>query len=120
VSLCESIAKKARAVEDIVRQLGLSIAVYHARAEQLLVEHEYDTLVVRAVAPLAKLLGWFRPHWDFFGRLLIIKGPAWVEERAEAQEKKLLRGLRINRLATYPLPGSESESVVLEIRPVGQ
>jgi 16S rRNA (guanine527-N7)-methyltransferase len=116
VSLCESVAKKARAVEDIVRQLGLPIAVHHARAEVLLAEQEYDTLVVRAVAPLDKLLTWFKPHWDAFGRLLIVKGPAWVEERAVAQEKKLLRGMRLNSLATYPLPGTQSESVVLEVR----
>jgi 16S rRNA (guanine527-N7)-methyltransferase len=116
MSLCESIAKKARAVEDIVRELRLSIAVYHARAEQLLLEHEYDTLVLRAVAPLEKLLTWFKPHWDSFGRLLVLKGPAWIDERVKAQEKKLLRGVRINTLATYPLPGTESESVVLEIR----
>jgi 16S rRNA (guanine527-N7)-methyltransferase len=116
VSLCESVAKKARAVEDIVRKLGLPIAVHHARAEGLLADREYDTLVVRAVAPLDKLLTWFQPHWISFGRLLVLKGPAWVEERAAAQEKGLLRGVRINTLATYPLPGTQSESVVLEIR----
>jgi 16S rRNA (guanine527-N7)-methyltransferase len=116
VSLCESVAKKARAVEDIVRQLGLLISVHHARAEELLSNHDYDTLVVRAVAPLDKLLTWFAPHWNSFGRLLVLKGPAWVEERAKAQEKKLLRGVRINTLATYPLPGTQSESVVLEMR----
>jgi 16S rRNA (guanine527-N7)-methyltransferase len=119
VSLCESVAKKARAVEDIVKQLGLPVRVYHARAEDLLGEHEYDTLVVRAVAPLDKLLTWFKPHWGAFQRLLVLKGPAWIAERAAAEERKLLRGLRINTLATYPLPGTESESVVLEIRPQG-
>jgi 16S rRNA (guanine527-N7)-methyltransferase len=116
VSLCESVAKKARAVEDIVRQLGVPIAMHHARAEELLANREYDSLVVRAVAPLEKLLTWFEPHWGSFQRLLIIKGPAWVEERAVAQEKKLLRGLRVNVVATYPLHGTESESVVLEVR----
>ena len=120
VSLCESVAKKARAVEDIVQQLGLPIAVHHSRAEELLQEHEYDTLVMRAVAPLDKLLTWFKPHWGTFQRLLIIKGPAWAEERTAAEEKKLLRGVRLNVLATYPLPGTESESVVLEVRQVAR
>jgi 16S rRNA (guanine527-N7)-methyltransferase len=116
VSLCESVAKKARAVEDIVKQLGIPVRVHHARAEELLSGNEYDTLVVRAVAPLDKLLAWFKPHWGAFQRLLVLKGPAWIAERAAAEEKKLLRGLRINTLATYPLPGTTSESVVLEIR----
>ena len=79
VEPCESMAKKARAVEGIVHTIGLDIPVHHARAETLLAERTFDTLVVRAVAPLAKLLTWFGPHWDAFGRLLIIKGPAWVE-----------------------------------------
>jgi 16S rRNA (guanine527-N7)-methyltransferase len=118
VSLCESIAKKARAADAIVRELNLPIEVHHARAEQVLVDHEYDTLVVRAVAPLAKLLTWLKPHWGSFQRLLLIKGPAWVSEREAAQQSKLLRGLRLNVLATYPLAGTESESVVLEIRRV--
>jgi 16S rRNA (guanine527-N7)-methyltransferase len=117
VSLCESVAKKARTVEDIVKQLALPVRVYHARAEDLLGDNEYDTLVVRAVAPLDKLLTWFKPHWGALQRLLVLKGPAWVAERATAEQKKLLRGIRINTLATYPLPGTESESVVLEIRP---
>jgi 16S rRNA (guanine527-N7)-methyltransferase len=116
VSLCESVAKKARAVEDIVQQLGLPIPVHHARAEELLADREYDSLVVRAVAPLEKLLTWFKPHWGSFQRLLVIKGPAWLDERAAAQEKDLLRGVRVNVLATYPLPGTESESVMLELR----
>ena len=30
VSLCESVAKKARAVEDIVKQLGMPVRVHHA------------------------------------------------------------------------------------------
>jgi len=34
-----------------------------------------NTLVARAVARLAKLLGWLRPHWSAFDRLLVVKGP---------------------------------------------
>jgi 16S rRNA (guanine527-N7)-methyltransferase len=82
VELCESIGKKARAVEDIVRKLGLKVPVHHARAEDLLGKgRRYDTLVIRAVARLDKLLTWFKPHWGRFRRLLVLKGPSWVEER---------------------------------------
>ncbi len=115
VQLSESMAKKARAVEAIVAALKLPIAAHHARAEQLLQQETFDTLVVRAVAPLAKLLTWFAPHWEAFNRLLVIKGPAWVEERKEARERGLLRQLELRKLASYPLPGTESESVVLSI-----
>ena len=84
VSLCESTQKKARAVEAMVGELGLPIPVFATRAEEVLEITTFDTLVARALAPLHKVLTWLRPHWDAFDRLLLIKGPSWVEERAEA------------------------------------
>lgn len=117
VTLCESTAKKARALEDIARRLALPGQVRHARAEQLLEDDYFDTLTVRAVAGLPKLLTWFAPHWGSFGRLLVIKGPAWVEERHEARQQNLMNGLQLRKLASWPLPGTTSESVLLEIRP---
>jgi 16S rRNA (guanine527-N7)-methyltransferase len=120
VTLCESMAKKARAVESIVKQAGLDVPVRHARAEELLQDEMFDTLVVRAVAPLSKLLRWFAPVWDQFNRLLVIKGPAWVEERHEAREAGLLRKLDLRKIAEYPLPGTKSSSVILSVRPKDQ
>jgi 16S rRNA (guanine527-N7)-methyltransferase len=117
VSLCDSVAKKARVVEDIVKQLELPIRVHHAAVQSLLNTHRFGTLVARAVAPISKLLTWLNPHWEAFNQLLIIKGPAWVEERGEARHKGMLHDLSLRKLASYPLPGTESESVVLSIRP---
>jgi 16S rRNA (guanine527-N7)-methyltransferase len=117
VSLSESVGKRARAVADIVEQLGLDTPVYAARAEELLGQWTGNTLVARAVARLAKLLRWLRPHWNAFDRLLVIKGPAWVEERGEARHHGLLRNLALRKLASYPLPGTKSESVLLQICP---
>ncbi len=117
VELCESVGKRARAVADIVAGLGLPVPVHHGRAEGLLGTRGYDSLVVRAVARLRKLLEWFAPHWDRFGRLLILKGPGWIEERAEARHLGLLHGLALRKLTSYPLPGTESESVLLQVGP---
>ncbi len=117
VSLCDSVAKKAKAVAEIVKQIGLKIEVHHAPVQQVLAAHHFNTLVIRAVAPLSKLLRWVEPHWDSFDRLLVIKGPAWVEERTEAREAGLLKRFELRKLASYPLPGTSSESVVLSIRP---
>ena len=116
VALCESVAKKARVVEQIVADLGLRLPVYHRRAEDLLEERTFDTLVARAVAPLAKLLTWLADRWGAFDRLLAVKGPNWVAERQEARERNLLNGLELHKLQTWPLPGTKSESVLLEIR----
>jgi len=117
VELCDSVAKKAKAAEAIVTEIGLNVKVHHAAVQQVLEKRHFNTLVARAVAPLSKLLGWLAPHWEAFDRLLVIKGPAWVEERANAREAGLLRHLELRKLAAYPLPGTTSESVVLSVRP---
>jgi 16S rRNA (guanine527-N7)-methyltransferase len=117
ISLSDSVGKKARAVADIVERLGLKTPVLNARAEDILTLQRFDTLVVRAVARLKKLLEWFQPHWKAFDRLLVLKGPSWVDERGEARHYGLLHDLALRKLTSYPLPGTESESVLLQIRP---
>lgn len=117
VALCESMAKKAKAVRDIVQRLGLKIAVHHARAESLLADEHFDTLVVRAVAPLEKLMTWFKPVRESFDQMLVIKGPAWIEERAKARERQLHKGFNLRKEAEYTIPGTDVRSVVLRIWP---
>ena len=117
VTLCESVAKKAAALAAIVEEAGGRTPVVHARAEDLLKSEQFDALVVRAVAPLHKLLTWFEPHWDSIGQLLVIKGPAWVGERAAARERRLLRGLELRKAAEYETPGTGAQNVILRIAP---
>jgi 16S rRNA (guanine527-N7)-methyltransferase len=124
VELSDSVAKKARAVVEIVREAGLALPVHAAAAQEVVASRptgaaRFDTLVARAVAPLAKLLGWFEPRADAFGRLLVIKGPRWEEELAEARAKRLGRKVSIRRIASWPLRGTDNESVLLEIRAAG-
>ena len=122
VELCDSVAKKARAVAEIVRESGLTIPA-HAGAAQALVAKRpsgpgrFDTLVIRAVAPLGKLLGWFEPIADAYGRLLVVKGPRWEEERDDARFRGLTRRVTIRRVASWPIRGRDHESVLLEIGP---
>ena len=121
VELCDSVAKKARAVTEIVRECGLSVPV-HTTAAQLLVDargnggERFDTLVVRAVAPLVKLLGWFEPIAGSFGRMLVVKGPRWEEEKGAARHRGFVKRVGVRRIAAWPIRGSENESVLLEIR----
>ena len=124
VELSDSVAKKARAVAEIVREAGLSLPVHAAAAQELVASRpagaaRFDTLVARAVAPLSKLLGWFEPRAEAFGRLLVIKGPRWEEELAEARVKRLGKKVSIRRISSWPLMGTDNESVLLEIRAAG-
>jgi 16S rRNA (guanine527-N7)-methyltransferase len=116
VCLCESTQKKARAVEAIVADLGLPVRVFPGRAEEVLEISTFDTLVARALAPLGKALTWFKPHWDAFDQLLMIKGPAWVAERASARQAGLMHNLELRKAAEYQAPATGAESVILSIR----
>ena len=121
VELSESVAKKARAVGEILHEIGLDLPVHAAAAQELVAARgtgpdRFDTLVVRAVAPLVKLLGWFEPRADAYGRMLAVKGPRWEEEKAEARHRGLAKRVLVRRIAAWPIRGSDNESVLLEIR----
>ncbi|WP_254510303.1 16S rRNA (guanine(527)-N(7))-methyltransferase RsmG [Anatilimnocola floriformis] len=115
VTLSDTVGKKARVLEDLVKKLKLHVPVFNARTETLLDDTRWDALTIRAVGPLAELLTWFRPHWASINRLLVIKGPKWKEEQAEASRRALLRELELKVGAEYPLAGTESNSVILKI-----
>ena len=117
VTACDSVAKRARATEQIVSQLDVDLDVVHSSGQTLLESQSVDTIVSRAVAPLRKMLTWLEPHWDAFSQLLLIKGRSWVEERGEARHLGLLRELQLRRLNSYETPGTGAENVVLGIRP---
>jgi 16S rRNA (guanine527-N7)-methyltransferase len=117
VSLCDSVGKKVKAVRAMLEAIGLEAPVYQLRAEELLEEMRFDAVVVRAVGPLEKLLTWFKPHWNSMRRLLVVKGPKWPEELAEASRRGLVRELQVKPAAEYPLAGTESKSVILKIWP---
>jgi 16S rRNA (guanine527-N7)-methyltransferase len=123
VELCDSVAKRARAVRAIVGEIGLAIPVHESAAQPLVVaaadagpRGRFDVLVVRAVAPLLKLLGWFEPLAERYGRMLVIKGPRWEEEKGEARHRGLVKKVTVRRIAAWPIRGSDNESVLLEVR----
>ena len=119
VTVVDSVGKKIRAVDDIIRSLELPVVAYHDKVQHLLeMGHEhYDTLLARAVGRMDEVLRWLEPHWGRFGRLLLLKGPRWSEERGQARHVGLLHDKRLRCLRRYPRSGADGESVLLEIRP---
>ena len=115
VSLCDSVAKKAKVAEDIVKKLKLNVRVHPTSVKTVLEEERYDSIVARGVGPLVKLCGWLKDEWHKIGRLLAIKGPKLIEERGEARHRGMLQSVQLRRLVSYPMPGTESESVILQI-----
>ena len=84
VLLIESIGKKARFLEEIVRQLELSnVEVHNARAEEVLRNSPADVIVARAVASCEKLLKLLKPVLAK-RKLLLYKGGDVEQEIAQA------------------------------------
>ncbi len=120
VSLCDSVGKKSRVVDEMVLKLKLPIPVHASRVQDVLEDLRYSSLVTRAVGSISQFAGWLKDYWHCFDRLLAIKGPKWVEERGEARHRGLLSGIELRKLSSYNMPGTESESVILQLqRPRG-
>ncbi len=116
VALAESVAKRAKVLGEMVGQLGLPVAVYAARGEDLLEDFRFTSIVSRAVGSITKFCRWVEPHWSSVDRLLLIKGPKWVEERGEARHLGVMSNLQIRRVAEYPLgDDADSVGVILQI-----
>ncbi|MDO4569618.1 MAG: 16S rRNA (guanine(527)-N(7))-methyltransferase RsmG [Planctomycetia bacterium] len=127
VSLVECVNKKAKVLSEIIHELGLPIPVYAALGQDILGNWQFHTLTFRAVASMRKLLEWFRDGWSNFDRMLLVKGPKWINERGEARHYGLFKGLALRKLKEYSIPGEETatdengepipQSVVLQICP---
>ena len=101
--------------------IELFCGVYAARGEDLFEDFRFSSVVSRAVGSIKKFCGWVEPHWINVDRLLLIKGPKWVEERGEARHLGALANLEILRVAEYPLgDDADSVGVILQIWPSGR
>ena len=119
VVVCDSVGKKADAVQAIVSAISLDVEVFKGRGEERLEDNRFDAVVARAVGPLVKLIRMLDEHWLEAGRLLAIKGPKWVDERSAARTAGLLNSLELRKMAEYSMPGTGAISVILKIWPKG-
>jgi 16S rRNA (guanine(527)-N(7))-methyltransferase GidB len=115
VELCDSTGKKAIAIGEFVDALDLDLPVWHAKGEDLLKIHRFQTLVIRAVARIKKLMEMFTPYWHAFDRMLLVKGPKWVGERGESRHFNQFGKAALRKLDSYNIPNTEIESVILQI-----
>ena len=116
IALCESIGKKAVALQAIVKAMRLPIVVHADRAETILKKHRFQVITVRAVGSISKLLTWFEPVWKSVGQLLLIKGPRWTEELEEVESEGLLKRLKLEQISEWSTPGRDGQSVLLQIK----
>jgi len=94
-TLIDSTAKKIRFVSHAAHALGLTnVTVVHARAESLEPEAPFDTVVVRALAPLPQMLAQVAPLCGAQTRVLAMKGRWPAQELAALPATWRLAGSR--------------------------
>ncbi|OGT48241.1 MAG: hypothetical protein A3F17_07780 [Gammaproteobacteria bacterium RIFCSPHIGHO2_12_FULL_41_15] len=83
VFLFESIGKKVRFLENVVRTLKLAnVEVVHGRVEDYQGKVRFDTVISRAVGSIAELIKWTAPLIMPNGRWLFMKGESGEDECA--------------------------------------
>lgn len=115
IQLCESVGKKARALERMIDELGIRCTLFHGRAESLLEDDRFDAAVARAVGPLWKICRWFQDHWLSMGRLFAFKGAKWESEVTEARKHPEFARVQWRLVHQYPMLGTESMSYILKL-----
>ena len=110
-SLIESTGKKCRFLEHVRDELQLkNVEVVQARAENYRPEVRFDTVVARAVGPLAGLLKAAGGLVVGGGRLLAMKG-RYPQDELEAK----LTGWKVAAVHPLSVPGLDEERHLVEL-----
>lgn len=111
-TLIEATGKKCRFLEHVRDALGLeNVAVVNARAEGYRPEKRFDTVVARAVGPVADLVKFSGALVADDGRLLAMKG-----RDPQAELALRLSGWRVAAVHRLAVPGLAEERHVVELR----
>ena len=115
-TLSESVGKKARFVESVVKELDLrNVDVAGQRAEGIILTPRPDVLTARAIAPIARAAALFAPLLKRGTRALLFKGPdaqTEIDQAAAELRKHSLRALVIER---YELPDGLGSRTIVDI-----
>jgi len=110
-TLIESTGKKCRFLECVRDALGLvNVEVVQARAESFRPEERYDTVIARAVGPLADLVCYAGPLLAGEGRLLAMKG-----RYPEDELKSKLNGWKVSAVHRLEVPGLDEQRHLVEL-----
>jgi len=123
LTLVESVAKKARFLEEVVNRLGLhGVDVMNERVETLghdpVLRASHDWAVARAVAQMAVLAEYLFPLVRLGGRILVQKGPGAVDEVASAAEALQAMGGGPPIIRRIELPGRKEERYLVVVEKI--
>ena len=116
LTLLDSLGKRMKWLEAVLPGLGVDAKCITARAEEAVSDcrESYDVATSRAVARLNILLELTAPYVKVGGKVLAMKGTAAREELAEAKNAIKKLGLKLDRVAEFPVDGTAHTVIVLE------
>ena len=117
--LLDSLEKRVRFLKTVCAELGFDdVLCLHARAEEAppQLRESFDLACSRAVARLNLLAELCLPFVKRGGLFAAMKGPDAAEELREAEKGLRLLGGEIERVAEYPVPGTELRHNAVLIR----
>lgn len=115
LTLLDSLGKRMAWLERILPALGVEAECVTARAEEAAVtrREQYDVATSRAVARLNVLLELTAPYVKVGGCVLAMKGTAANEELEEAKNAIRRLGLKLEKVAQFPVDGTAHTVIVL-------
>ena len=115
MTLLDSLRKRLTFLDALLRELNLSAALVHMRAEDAGRDNgrrgHYDVAFTRAVAGASVLMEWTAPLLKIGGLSLMYKGPRADEELASAQHAQQLLKME-TRIVDYDVPWGERHLIV--------
>lgn len=116
LALLDSLGKRMKWLESALPQLGVDAECITARAEEAVTSRreQYDIATSRAVARLNILLELTAPYVKVGGKVLAMKGTAAQEELEEAKNAISKLGLKLERVAQFPIEDTAHTVIVLE------
>ena len=116
LTLLDSLGKRMNWLETVLPQLGVEATCITARAEEAITtrREQYDYATSRAVARLNILLELTAPYVKVGGKVLAMKGTAAQEELEEAKNAIRRLGLKLEKVAEFPIDGTAHTVIVLK------
>ena len=121
VTLVEARRRKVVFLKQAVRVLALeNVTVVHGRLEDLPGDERYAMATSRALGSIGKTLGESLRVMAADGRLVLFKGPGWLDEKEEALRIGVAAGAELDREVPVELPGlgRTTTFVVFHVKPV--
>jgi 16S rRNA (guanine527-N7)-methyltransferase len=117
LTLLDGLNKRLVFLEELLKELGLSAELLHARAEEAARQPEYrqafDFAAARAVAAMPVLCEYCLPFLKRGGVFAAMKGPDAAAELASSKRAVALLGCEPVRSVSYALPAGDGRSLLL-------